>query len=91
MNVFMTEKMLNEAKKDFEKRLRNHFPYFRDESSVDDVMRDFENAIRDNVPVNALPPANFPVGRIHDDDYYDSELLAPKLALDTTSGWDGEV
>ncbi|OFZ61311.1 MAG: hypothetical protein A3D92_13145 [Bacteroidetes bacterium RIFCSPHIGHO2_02_FULL_44_7] len=87
----MTERMLAGAKKDFEKRLRNHFPYFRDESIVDGVMRDFEDAIRDNVPVSALPPANFPVGLIHADDYYDSELLAPKLALDKTSGWDGEV
>ena len=41
MKVFMTERMLAGAKKDFEKRLRNHFPYFRDESIVDGVMRDF--------------------------------------------------
>jgi len=90
MNVCMTEQMLAEAKKNFEKRLRNHFPYFRDEPIADSIMRDFEDAIRDNVPVSALSPASFPVGLIHADDYY-GEDFAPKLALDTTFGWDGEV
>lgn len=77
----MTEKMLDEAKKDFEKKLEVNFDYFH-KPTKDGLMRAFEDAIRDNVPVSNL--CAFPV---HDfDEYYgmDNE----ELLTDCPSGWD---
>ena len=54
------------------------------------VIKETEEEARNFISVGTLPPANFPAWLIHDSDYY-GEGLAPKLQLDTTFGWNGEV
>lgn len=91
----MTEKMFQEAKKDFENKLKKDFNYLNrsnrevlSTSITDLLVVAFEDAVRDNVPVVNLPPANFPAALVHDADYYglDNEELSKAVLKDDTLG-----
>ena len=89
-----TEKLFKEFLDEIERKIKvefRHMPEATRKYLVKKVVKIIEEEARERIAIDTFPPRNFPVGLIHDDDYYDSELLAPQLARDTTFGWNGEV
>jgi len=81
MADIITENMFQEAKKNFENRLKTCFDFLRKPTveETENLLTAFEDAVRDTFIVQVVAPHSFPAALIHDGDYYDSESLEPKL------------
>jgi len=95
--MVMTEKMLEEftlaVGKRVRRRVKAELPHIHklSRAHIEKIaIKETEEEARNFISIGTFPPANFPAWLIHDSDYY-GEGLAPKLQLDTTFGWNGEV
>lgn len=77
-----TERLFKKILESVEKRVKLELPHIRKESRKH-IVKIVDEEARDRIAIGTLPPTNFPVGMIHQDDYYglDNAELSKKLQV----------
>lgn len=93
--MLTTENLFKEFLDEVEKKIRTEFIRHMPEATckylVKRVVEIIEKEARERMAIGTLPPHDFPVGMMHQDDYYglDNEELSKKLqAASLGCDWD---